>query len=525
MTDTIGNWIKNKFVSGPFFEPPLQNFRTNMLIAKEEKSKLRPIINLSAPKGASFNETVDTTATLKLTMCSPAIFSQVLLHAGPKAVFAKADLQNAYKLIPVNPQDWHYFGLKWLGKHFYETNTAFGNTEAPAEFDPLPETVVNVSKIIANTPDYWVLRQLDDTIVVSPCDTNYTTQFMSSFVTVCNNLAIPLAPPCPKFEKAFPATTKGTVLGVIFDSTTMSWSLSNEKINETLHLISKVLNQPNCSQLLFQKLHGKLNDFAQMCIFMKGFKFHQNKFLREFHASNCKQLPLPTLVKQELYIWTKCIQQSKTGFPIPTIRLTPPLCHMTFISDAAGAAYMYRQGKRIHVSKPNDRGVASLGFLNSKYFFVAVLKWPKEFLLKYGSQSSVFEAIGLLLPFIATPSLLQHRHILLLVDNEAFTKAWQRRVAKHNETMAIFVQTLHLLEALLPCRIYVHYIKRCSTTPAKVVDQLSRTSTTTQKTWETIDNVSPSTIDGPLQDWLENPSPDWHLPYSIINHIKSKLQQ
>jgi hypothetical protein len=32
-------------------------------------------------------------------------FSQVLLHARPKAVFAKADLRNAYKLIPVNPQD------------------------------------------------------------------------------------------------------------------------------------------------------------------------------------------------------------------------------------------------------------------------------------------------------------------------------------------------------------------------------------------------------------------------------------
>jgi hypothetical protein len=56
------------------------------------------------------------------------------------------------------------------------------------EFDPLPETVVSVTKSIAETPDYWVFHQLDDTIVASPCDTNHTVQFMSTFNVVCNNL-------------------------------------------------------------------------------------------------------------------------------------------------------------------------------------------------------------------------------------------------------------------------------------------------------------------------------------------------
>jgi hypothetical protein len=455
MTDTIANWVKNEFVSGPFNEPPLPNFRVNMLLAKEEKCKLRPIINLSAPKGASFNEAVDNTSTLKLTMCSPAIFSQVLLHAGKNALFAKADLQNAYKLIPVNPEDWRFFGFKWLGKHFYETNTAFGNTEAPAEFDPLPETVVSVTKSIAQTPDYWVLRQLDDTIVASPCDTDHTVQFMSTFTAVCNNLCIPLAPLCPKFEKAFSATTRGVVLGVSFDSTTMTWCLPQEKIDDSLLLLHKVLSQPLCTLLQFQKLHGKLNDFAQMCIFLKGFKFHQNKFLRELHTSNNKQLLLPVLVRNELRIWAKCIMYAAKGLPIPRINLNPPLIHLSFVSDAAGAAYTWRRGQRVHISVPGDRGVASLGIMGAKFSFVAVVKWPSEFLLKYGTQSSVFEAIGLLLPFIAIPSQLQNRHILLLVDNEAFAKAWLRRVAKYNETMAIFVRPYICLK--LCCHVEYMY--------------------------------------------------------------------
>jgi hypothetical protein len=275
--------------------------------------------------------------------------------------------------------------------------------------------------------------------------------------------------------------------------------------------------------LQFQKLHGKLNDFAQMCIFLKGFKFHQNKFLCELHTNNNKQLLLPVLVRNELRIWAKCITYAAKGLPIPTIKLNPPLAHLSFVSDAAWAAYTYRRGQRVHIAVPGDRGVASLGITGPKFSFVAVIKWPVEFLLKYGTQSSVFEAIGLLLPFIAIPSQLQNRHILLSVDNEAFAKAWLRRVAKYNETMAIFIQTLHLLEAMLPCRIYVHYLKRCSTTPARIVDQLSRTSTTTETTWREIDYITPAVIDGPLLDWLQHPTPDWHLPFLLLNHIKSKL--
>jgi hypothetical protein len=229
------------------------------------------------------------------------------------------------------------------------------------------------------------------------------------------------------------------------------------------------------------------------------------------------------LVKNELQISAKCIAYAAKGLPIPTIRLNPPLVHFSFVSDAAGAAYTYRRGHRVHISEPGDRGVASLDITGPTFSFVAILKWPMEFLVKYGTQSSVFEAIGLLLPFIAIPSQLQNSHILLLVDNEAFAKAWLRRVAKYNETMAIFVQTLHLLEAMLPCRIYVHYLKRCSTKPARIVDQLSRTSTTTETTWKEINNITPNVVEGPLLHWLQHPSPDWQLPYLLLDHTKSKL--
>jgi hypothetical protein len=43
---------KKGFVAGPFNEIPLAGFRANPLMAAVQKTKVRPILNLSAPKVA-----------------------------------------------------------------------------------------------------------------------------------------------------------------------------------------------------------------------------------------------------------------------------------------------------------------------------------------------------------------------------------------------------------------------------------------------------------------------------------------
>ena len=58
LTDIIAHWVKSEMVAGPFDFPPLENFRVNSLMAVKQKNKVRPILNLSAPKYASFNDAV-----------------------------------------------------------------------------------------------------------------------------------------------------------------------------------------------------------------------------------------------------------------------------------------------------------------------------------------------------------------------------------------------------------------------------------------------------------------------------------
>jgi hypothetical protein len=74
----------------------------------------------------------------------------------------------------------HYW-FKWLGRFFYETQTVFGNTAAPAQFDDLGEIISLISRTLTKIPKSWILRQLDDTIVVSPQSSGYTGKFVTAF--------------------------------------------------------------------------------------------------------------------------------------------------------------------------------------------------------------------------------------------------------------------------------------------------------------------------------------------------------
>jgi hypothetical protein len=192
MTDTLADWIRKGFVAGPFSEPPLKKFRSNPLMAVVQKTKVRPILNLSSPLGNSFNDAVVPVSVDKLKMCSAKMFAETLIKAGKGAIIAKPDIRDAYKLIPNPVPQWRLYGFSWLGKMFFDSTTVFGSAAAPASFDPLPETTVNITCTKTGTPRRWVRRQLDDVPIVSPKGSKFTEVFYETYKKVCQEVGIPL---------------------------------------------------------------------------------------------------------------------------------------------------------------------------------------------------------------------------------------------------------------------------------------------------------------------------------------------
>jgi len=532
MTDAICSWVKKKFVAGPFPYAPLKGFRVNPLMAAVQKTKVRPIMNLSSPKGNAFNEALDMLSVQKLTMSSPKLFAESLIKAGQGAIFAKSDIQDAYKLIPVPVSEWRYYGFKWLGKVFFDTTLVFGSKCAPANFDCVAETVVNIVCAEENLSKNIVHRQLDDVPVVSASGTGMAERFDAKYREVCKKCNIPLAENCPDHEKAFEPSTYGTVLGVVFDSESMEWSLSGAKERGLQKSLDEFLEKKVCTLKDIQKLHGKLANFAQICEFMKGFRFNLLKLLGKFEGTIGEKKLVTNELKHDLWIWKKTIGTSLEGLPLGNIYGEIPLVAKQFISDAAGAAFEWTNGKSKNITVNGDRGVASIEYEQGKPIGAIILRWPDGLLTKskdrkgafFGSKSGTLEMVGLLLPFLSCPKKLIGHQIVLEVDNMGVVYGWRKRQCKGDAELSLLIRCLHVLEALLECKIYVTHVKRCSTHVAILADNLSRKSTSTSATMKSIEGKLRTVKSKSLENWLQWPTLNWELPQQICEDVKLLLK-
>ena len=106
ITEKLATWVENDFVAGPFDSPPLANFRVNPIMAVVKGSAVRPVINLSAPPGRSYNDNVVASKLEKVRMATTKFFGYSVVEAGRGAVFSKQDAKDAYKNVPSKMSDW-----------------------------------------------------------------------------------------------------------------------------------------------------------------------------------------------------------------------------------------------------------------------------------------------------------------------------------------------------------------------------------------------------------------------------------
>ena len=533
LTDNIAKWVSQGVVAGPFKRKPLKNFRVNPLMAVPQKNKIRPILNLSAPRGQSFNDAVEMLKLKKLRMSSARLFSEEIAKKGKGAVFAKYDISDAYKLISGHASQWNCFGFKWLGRYFFDLTTVFGSKSAPANFDFLPETLVNIATTLSKVPKRAIFRQLDDVPVVGARDSKFAERFAAEYTRICRKIGVPLADLCPNREKAFGPGCTGTVLGVKFDSEKMSWSLNDEKRGKILRQIENFSKNRACTLKEAQTLHGQLNDLSLMLDFAKGFRFNLIRLLGKFETDQEGKRLITADLKQDLKIWSELAHAAAGGFPIPVPTGKPPITALRFVSDAAGAAYRWEKGSKINTTVPNDRGVASLGFDGENLIFAGGYKWPFALLTKskdgsgtqMGFKSAMLETVGLLIPFLTRPDMVRGKHILLQVDNLAVIFAWSKKYCRNDAETSLLIRVLHVVEALLECKIYCEHLPRKSNSAAVLADHLSRESTTTKSELAAIKHVDWSPLKGALAKWLENPVMNWNLPQDICSELLPEINK
>jgi len=517
LTDTIADWVVEKFVAGPFTSPPLKDFRTNPLKVVVQNGKVRPVINASSPHGMSFNDNIREFALERVEMSSAARFGQSVLKAGRHSKMTKFDMKSAYKNVPCNIADLRLQGFEWCQKYFCETSQMFGATTAVSNFDILGNTVLALVMTDCEIPKYLVHRQIDDVPVVGPRTKTWCEDFTKKYADLCKEINVELAEDCPNMDKAFKCSTKGKVLGIEFNTEQLSWKLPDEKRKEYMNLLHETLGQEEVSVKTCQVVLGKLNFVCTMCPMMRTFKKPLQDFLTVLIESGQEQCPWPEEVRKDIFTWWKFLLDNKEGFPIPEHVGHQPLHHKTLTTDAAGWKGGSETTLRVGMGCVGIDEEGELFFANQEFW---TTERTRSFFDKdgkdLGCKTTTLEFAGIVIPFLLCQEELRNQFVVVQVDNIGCHYAWENGYSKEDTTASILVRVLVCLAAKLSCIIKIVHHPRESSWESKLADRLSRERTTKDFERKLLNSFKKRDLPLAFRNWMDNPVEDWNLPVKLV---------
>jgi len=147
--------------------------------------------------------------------------ASLVTSVGRGALLVKADIKEAYRIIPVHPHDQHLLGIRWNDSYYIDRMLPFGLRSAPKIFSAVADGLqwIMVQKGITH-----LLHYLDDFILVA----DSVDQAMSQKSTLISNfhrLGVPL-----ELSKLEGPSTCLTFLGIEVDTEALLLRLPEDKL-------------------------------------------------------------------------------------------------------------------------------------------------------------------------------------------------------------------------------------------------------------------------------------------------------
>jgi hypothetical protein len=496
-------------------------------MAVERNGNIRPIINMSLPKGTSFNDNLEEDRIEKVWMSTAKDFSYTVKEAGKQCLISKYDLKDAYKNIPAKKQDWAKQGFKWLGRHFLETQMIFGASPSVSNFDRLGNTLLELAVLKSGFPRNKVHRTLDDIPLVAPKGSDAAKNFGTEFKNICESSGVKIATNCPNNEKAFELATSGVVLGIGFNTENLEWFLPAKKADRILNVFKTAVESSHMNLNSVQKLMGQLNELTKMSPYVRFFKDAGNRMMREFSGNKSIYLEVSEALKSDIRFCAELVATARRGIPLASRPGLPPLSVVSVFSDAAGSKFAMMNGKRMSLNAPGDRGAACLIVENDSVAWSSIIKWPLPFLNEavdkdgkfFGSKTTTLEVIGMVLAVLGCPEKLMGQSVVFHVDNIAIMYGWNNGSVKFDESASALLKFIQLAAAYLGTQVYIKHVRRCSDRWTCLADRLSRNSTTTKEDREILQCADRADEDEMLKQWLGKPQCSPETPFVFLGHL------
>ena len=291
---------------------------------KHRPGKWRLIVDLSSPSNASVNDGISSEwSSLKYPTVDH--LSTLILQEGKGAFLVKADLKEAYRMIPVHPHDQLLLGVEWDGAIFTDMALPFGLRSAPKIFSAVADALqwILVHKGVKN-----ILHYLDDFILVagSLAEANAQKEIL---ISTCSALGVPLEP-----TKLEGPSTCLTFLGIEFDTVALQLRLPMDKLLRMKAELNSAITRKCMKKRDLQSLTGLLQHATK--VIQPGRPFLQRLYaLQSVGSFPHHQIRLNIAARADI-IWWHTFVDSWNGLSLLwSVGLSSP--NIMVVSDASGS--------------------------------------------------------------------------------------------------------------------------------------------------------------------------------------------
>ena len=394
-------------IAGPFNSPPLPSMIISPLglVPKKASAEWRLIHDLSFPKESSVNSNIEPYFTRvqyqDLDHCISIISS-----LGQGTLIAKADLKDAFRILPIHPSAHRLLGFSWNEQYYYDKHLPMGCSLSCQLFETLSTAV------------QWILQNklgvdhmshiLDDFMFFSPPGSKKCKLYLDTFIHLADSLNLPI-----KHTKTVLPTTCVSLHGIEVDTAAMSIRLPLDKLKDAQRKVTAMSKRKKTSLSELQSLLGTLNFACKVIV--PGRAFLRRLFdLTKGLVKKDHWIRLTRAARLDLQAWAVFLT-SFNGRVLCLPNAWTSSSSIKLYSDASGAAFAAVFGSTwLQGTFPGKWRHSNIAIKELLPIVLAVRLWAKE---------------------------LSNQRILFFCDNQAIVYVINKQSSKEPTIMAL-IRTL-----------------------------------------------------------------------------------
>lgn len=295
--DTIASQLREDLALGRVspVDSPTQPFISSPLgLVPKADAGWRRIHHLSYPPGRSVNDGIPREFA-KLVYDSRSDILNLVRKAGIGATLIKKDLKDAFRMVPVAPQERWLLGFQWEGQYYKENCLPFGLRTAPFLFNMLAEALHWI--LISLLPQLQLVHYLDDFIAIIPREQQYLIEeFHRIYASVTSFLGL-----LRNLTKEDEGTTL-ECLGIEIDTLAMVARLPDRKRAKGRRLVGTALSDGRLTRHDTEVITGFLNFCTEVIPLGRTFLARLYQFEHTFENHHASR-PLTAGARADLLWW------------------------------------------------------------------------------------------------------------------------------------------------------------------------------------------------------------------------------